>query len=93
MAKTQSKSMVESSRLSRGNQIVIPAKIRRALGIKGGDELSWRLIPADKQAKVLVEPKPKSWAKYTKGLGKKVWKEVNIEQYIENLRREWELQR
>ncbi|MBL7156191.1 MAG: AbrB/MazE/SpoVT family DNA-binding domain-containing protein [Candidatus Pacebacteria bacterium] len=93
MVKIQSKSIIQTSRLSRKNQIVVPAKIRRALKIQGGDELSWRLIRDKKQSKVLIEPKPKSWASHTRGLGKKVWKNLDINQYLQNLRQEWNSQK
>jgi len=93
MVKIQSNSIIENSRLSRRNQIVVPAKIRRILGLKGGDELFWRVIPHEKSIKVLVEPKPKNWAQYAKGLGKKIWGKIDVEQYVQNLRQEWKLQK
>jgi len=41
------------------------------------------------QLKIITEPEPKNWAKYTRGLGKNIWKKVNIDEYIKNLRSEW----
>lgn len=95
MDKTQSKSIIsksiiEDTRVSKRNQTVVPAKIRRALRIKSGDQLSWRLIPSEKQPKILVEPKPKDWAQYTRGLGKKVWENIDADKYLQTLRQEWE---
>ena len=43
---------------------------------------------SDKE-QVLAEPAPKDWAKYTRGLGKNIWKGLDIEQYIQSLRQEW----
>jgi len=38
------------------------------------------------QFKIITEPEPKNWAKYTRSLGKDIWKKVNINEYIKNLR-------
>ncbi len=70
-------------------QTVIPAKIRQRLNLKAGDKLIWKVIKTGNQPKIIAEPEPKNWAKYTRGLGKNIWQRTNIDKYIENLRSEW----
>ncbi|MBI3955298.1 hypothetical protein HY338_02540 [Candidatus Gottesmanbacteria bacterium] len=83
-------SELEDTRISSRNQTVIPAKIRRRLKLKAGDKLFWRLIRVGKEHKILAEKEPKSWADYSLGLGKHIWKSVDIKKYIEDLRNEWD---
>ncbi len=78
------------STLSAKNQTVIPSPIRKTLKLKAGDRIVWRIITTVNQQAVLAEPMPKSWAKYTRGLGKDIWRNVDIDTYIQNLRKEWE---
>jgi len=77
------------SLISSKYQTVIPVKIRRRLNLKAGDRLIWKIISVGNQLKIITEPEPKNWAKYTRGLGKNIWKKVNIDEYIKNLRSEW----
>ncbi len=77
------------SLISSKYQTVIPVKIRRRLNLKAGDRLIWKIINVGNQLKIITEPEPKNWAKYTRGLGKNIWKKVNIDEYIKNLRSEW----
>ncbi|KKR33289.1 MAG: hypothetical protein UT63_C0019G0011 [Candidatus Gottesmanbacteria bacterium GW2011_GWC2_39_8] len=90
MVQIQSAGDNEITLISSRNQTVVPAKIRRKLGLKSGDQLIWRIVKIGDQYKILAEPAPKSWADYTLGLGKNTWKNVNLEEYIENLRNEWQ---
>lgn len=81
---------IEKTRISSRNQTVVPAKIRRKLGLKKGDKLAWRIVKIGNDYKIMAEPEPKSWADYTLGLGKHTWKNINVEEYIKNLRDEWD---
>ena len=78
------------STLSTKHQTVIPSHIRKVLKLKAGDKIMWRVIMTSSQPIVLAQPLAKNWASYTRGLGKGVWQSVNIDQYIMNLRLEWE---
>lgn len=78
------------STISPKYQTVIPAALRKMLNLKAGDRLIWRLIQTVGQPKILTEPLPKNWAQYTKGLGKDIWSNVDIDKYIESLRKEWQ---
>jgi len=37
-------SIVERTRLSAGNQVVVPSEIRKKFGLKQGDEVIWALV-------------------------------------------------
>lgn len=80
------------STLSSKYQIVVPTKVRRALGVDAGDTLVWQIVQTANQKKVIAEVKPKNWTMHTRGLGKDVWKNIDIDQYIKNLRDEWSKQ-
>ncbi len=56
-------------RLSSKNQIVIPKEAREAMHIKGGDEL----LVVVKGGVTVVMPKPKSYARALRGLGKGIY--------------------
>ena len=91
MQQTQSLSapVISTTHISKKHQTVIPARIRRALQLKAGDTLSWRVIRVGDKQKILAEPKPRSWAEYSLGLGEEIWKNVDIDKYIDTLRDEW----
>lgn len=90
MAQIQSDNFMYNTRISSRNQTVVPAKVRKALKLNVGDTIFWRLIRLENSIKVIAEPKPISWANYTRGLGKQIWKNVDIKNYIKNLRQEWQ---
>lgn len=89
MAQIQSIGSGVDTLISNRNQTVVPAKIRKALKLQSGDKLSWSLIQIGDAVKIIAEPKVKNWANYTKGLGKHVWKNIDIDSYIKDLRKEW----
>jgi len=78
------------STLSSRNQTVIPAHIREALDLAAGDKILWRLVRTGGAVKAVAEPRPKSWAAYSLGLGKTIWEKVDIDTYIQQLRNEWD---
>lgn len=57
-------------RLSSKNQIVIPKEVRQRLHIGAGDQLFVQIADGT----VVMIPRPKSYARHTLGVGKKVWK-------------------
>lgn len=77
------------STISQKYQTVVPAQVRKLLNLKAGDRLIWRLVQTPDKPKILTEPVPKNWAKYTRGLGKDIWQNINIDRYIQSLRQEW----
>lgn len=78
--------------LSQKYQTVVPSSIRRTMGLRAGDKILWRVDHHGKYAKAIAEPAPKDWAAYTRGLGKDLWASVDIGQYINELRDEWQRQ-
>lgn len=78
------------STLSSKNQIVVPAKIRKALNLSSGDSLLWRITIIDDKPRAVAEAMPKNWAEAMRGLGKQLWRNVSIPQYIKELREEWD---
>lgn len=89
MPQIQSISSGVDTLISNRNQTVVPAKIRKALKLQSGDKLIWRLVQIGEDIKIIAEPKVKNWANYTKGLGKHIWKNIDIDSYIKGLREEW----
>ncbi|RDV80913.1 AbrB/MazE/SpoVT family DNA-binding domain-containing protein [Ammonifex thiophilus] len=78
--------IVETVRLGSKCQMVLPLKIRKALGVTEGDEL---LVLFLGNAAVLV-PKPKSYADRLLGLHREVWVGINLEKYLEEERSSYE---
>ena len=76
----------KSVRLSKKGQLVLPSKIRKALGVKEGDEL---LVTLDGK-RVILTP-AEHHAKRTRGLLKGTWGKTGEEvgSYIERERESW----
>lgn len=68
-------------KLSSKNQIVIPKEARKAMGVKGGDEL----LVVVKDDLTLVMPKPKQYARTLRGLAKGTYPSG----YLKRERRSW----
>lgn len=66
-------------------QIVIPREAREKLNLKTGDKL---IIKADDE-KIIIYPQPKSYAKYSLGLGKEIWQGVDATEYVRKERETW----
>lgn len=76
--------------ISSRNQTVVPSSVRKQLGTKPGDRLTWSIVWLNNKPKAIVEPAPSSWTEHMRGLGAEVWKKVDIETYIQQLREEWQ---
>lgn len=66
-------------------QIVIPRKAREKLNLKAGDKL---IIKANNE-KITIYPQPKSYAKYSLGLGKEIWQGIDATEYVKKERQTW----
>lgn len=66
-------------------QIVIPREAREKLNLKAGDKL---IIKANNE-KITIYPQPKSYAKYSLGLGKEIWQGVDATEYVKKERQIW----
>ena len=71
---------IKSSTISERNQIAVPALLRSILGLKPGDKIIWSIDSKNKTAK--VKAAPRDWGNYLSGLGKDLWKGVDVEEYI-----------
>lgn len=78
--------MTRSVRLSKKGQLVIPSDIRRAIGVREGDEL---LISLEGERVVLTLPE--QHAKSTRGLLKGTWGKSgqDVRRYIDGERGSW----
>jgi AbrB family looped-hinge helix DNA binding protein len=76
------------SKVSHKFQIVIPKEVRELIGISKGDTLQ----VYEKDHEIIMkkaELKKPSSIKDLKGLGKEIWKGVDIEEYIKTERESW----
>jgi looped-hinge helix DNA binding domain, AbrB family len=67
-------------------QIVIPKQIRGQLGVNIEDEL----IISVRDARIIMQPKPRRYNEYMQGLGKDVWKGIEATEYVRKERETWE---
>jgi AbrB family looped-hinge helix DNA binding protein len=71
---------------SRG-QVVLPKEIRQKFDIKRGDTIVF-ILEGDA---VRIFPKPESYARYTRGLGKDMWAKLGGgERFIREERASWD---
>jgi len=75
------------TKVSHKFQVVIPKGVREILGISKGDTL--QVYQRDHEIVMKkVEAKPIS-LKNLKGLGKEIWQDIDIEEYIKKERDSW----
>ena len=77
--------VVNTIKLGSRYQIVIPAEIRKSMGLSERDEL---LVAKCGNAIVII-PKPKSYADHLMGLHKNVWQGVEPDAYVREERNSW----
>ncbi|MDI9607318.1 AbrB/MazE/SpoVT family DNA-binding domain-containing protein [Candidatus Sordicultor fermentans] len=77
--------VVNTIKLGSRYQIVIPAEIRKSMGLSERDEL---LVAKSGNAIVII-PKPKSYADHLMGLHKNVWQGVEPDAYVREERDSW----
>jgi len=76
------------TKVSHKFQVVIPKDIRELLGISKGDTLQVYKKNHEIIMKKADVKKPLS-LKNLKGLGKEIWKDVDVEEYIKKERESW----
>lgn len=74
------------TRLSRAKQTAVPASIIKSLGLEPGNSLIWNLEPDTKTIKITAIST--KLGDYLSGLGKSVWKGVDVEKYIKEGRKD-----
>lgn len=79
---------IEQSIIKLGSrcQMVLPARIRKELGLSEGDEVLIRKIGNT----VVLTPRPKSFADRLLGLHRQVWEGVDPDLYVRKEREQWE---
>lgn len=77
---------VETVRLGSKCQMVLPLRVRKAIGVSEGDEL---VVLTLGRTAVLV-PKPKSYAERLLGLHREIWTSTDPEKYLDEERSSWE---
>ena len=80
--------MKTTIKISSKYQIVIPREARKNLNLKAGD----KLIVKVNNEKIILYPQPKSYAKYSLGLGKETWRGVDATEYVRKERETWKSQ-
>ena len=72
-------------KVSSKHQIAVPATIRRQLEIDAGDHL---LVEVQDGVIVLI-PMPADPIEELKGLGREIWEDVDVQDYIDGERAGW----
>ncbi len=76
------------TKVSHKFQVVIPKEIREILGISRGDTL--QVYEKDNEIVMKkTESKSPLSLKNLKGLGKEIWKNIDIDEYIKEERESW----
>jgi AbrB family looped-hinge helix DNA binding protein len=76
---------VDTVRLGTKCQMVIPARIRKGLGLKEGDAV---LITMVGRTAVIV-PRPASYSEHLLGLHRQIWRDVQPEDHVRQERQTW----
>ncbi len=76
---------MKTVRLSSKHQITSPRALCRKLGIGSGQEL----VIEEERNRIILRPRPKSYADALRGLGKSVWKALDPLEYIRQQRAAW----
>ena len=74
--------------VSSQGQIVIPSKVRQAMGLAGGTKVKLRLDKTRRITSAVIEPEKIDWVARTAGIAKGVYGDVD--KYIENERKSWD---
>lgn len=77
---------VEKVKLGSRCQMVLPAKIRKALGLREGDEV----LVKRAGNMVIIVPKPARYADALQGLHREVWEGVHPDRYVSEERESWQ---
>ena len=76
------------SKLNKDRSVKIPEEILRKAGLKPGTEIIW--LYDEGTGQILLMEKPDNFAKAMKGLGKEVWQDIDINEYVKEERKSWE---
>ena len=73
--------------ISSKNQITLPARLLREMGLKAGDQVAVGI----EEGSLVLHPRPQDWVSYTAGALKGVYgkTKADVDAYLEELRGEW----
>ena len=77
--------MAKTVRLSSKRQIAIPRALCDKLGIHIGQELTME----EAHGRLILWPKPKSYADALEGLGREIWEGIDPLEYVRQERASW----
>lgn len=77
--------MAHRVKVSSKHQIAVPAAVRRRLAIDSGDHL----VVEIQDGVIVLIPEPKDPVEELKGLGREIWEDVDIQDYIDQERDAW----
>ena len=86
MKETQGPKKKYVMKLGERCQVVIPKPVRDALDIKAQDEV----LVSVQNGNVIMQPKPRRYSEFMRGLGKEIWKKVDATEYVRKERESWE---
>lgn len=75
-----------SVKISKRNQIAVPAAARNQLKLVGGD----RLIVDIQDGMILLIPEPANYTAYLAGLHHEIWERTETDHTLDQERQEWE---
>lgn len=67
-------------------QVVIPKQIREQLRVSIEDEL----VVSVRDSRIIMQPRPRRYSEYIRGLGKEIWKGIEATEYVRKEREAWE---
>lgn len=76
------------SKLNEDRSLKIPEEILKKAGLRPGAEIIW--LYDEEARQILLMEKPDSFAKVMRGLGKELWNNIDINEYIKEERESWE---
>lgn len=78
--------MATTVRVGKRYQVVLPKKVRQRLDLHEGDVL---LVEVSRGG-ILLIPRPKSYTAHLSGLHREVWKDLDVDDYLERERKAWQ---
>lgn len=77
--------MAETVKVSKRHQISVPSAVRKRLGIEQGD----RLLVEVKGDMIILLREPRDYVDHLSGLHEEVWRDVDVDEYLEGQRMAW----
>jgi len=78
--------MTTTIKVSKKNQIAVPAAARERLNIRNGD----RLLVDIQDGMLILLPIPRNFTQTLSGLHREIWEGIDVDGYIAGERKEWD---